>query len=95
MTETEKIDKLEKEKITLLDKLNLQNQRLNELKKENEELKKQIDQLSTDNHVLKTAFIEQQEQIEKMICCHNCKNFIDKSYCITPCEEHRKWELAE
>lgn len=36
MTETEKIDKLEKEKITLLDKLNLQNQRLNELKKEND-----------------------------------------------------------
>lgn len=34
--------------------------------KENEELKEQIDQLSNDNHVLKTSFITQQEQIEKM-----------------------------
>lgn len=44
---------LEKENAELIDKLNLQNQRLNELIKENAELK---------------------EQIEKMKCCHNCKN---------------------
>lgn len=37
-----------------------------ELEKENAELKAQIEQLSNDNHVLKTAFITQQEQIEKM-----------------------------
>ena len=35
------------------------------LEKENEELKALIDQLSNDNHVLKTSFIVQQEQIEK------------------------------
>ena len=35
------------------------------LEKENEELKALIDQLSNNNHVLKTSFIVQQEQIEK------------------------------
>ncbi len=35
------------------------------LEKENEKLKALIDQLSNDNHVLKTSFIVQQEQIEK------------------------------
>ena len=37
-----------------------------ELEKENAELKEQINQLSNDNHVLKTAFITQEEQIEKI-----------------------------
>lgn len=36
-------------------------------------LQEQIEQLSNDNHVLKTSFITQQEQIEKMKCCMNCK----------------------
>lgn len=38
-----KMAELKEENIKLLDKLNLQNQRLNELKKENEELKKICD----------------------------------------------------
>lgn len=40
--------------------------RLHHLEKENAELKAQIDQLSNDNHVLKTSFIIQKEKIEKM-----------------------------
>lgn len=31
-----------------------------------EELKEQVEQLSDDNHVLKTAFIEQQEEIKSL-----------------------------
>lgn len=37
-----------------------------ELEKGNAELKAQIDQLSNDNHVLKTSFITQQEQIKNL-----------------------------
>lgn len=42
------------------------------------ELKAQVEQLSNDNHVLKTAFITQSEQIEKMKCCGNCDK---NAYC--------------
>lgn len=37
------------------------------------ELQQQIEQLSNDNYVLKTAFITQKEQNEKMKCCGNCE----------------------
>lgn len=62
------------------------------LKKENAELKAQIEQLSNDNHVLKTSFIMQQEQIEKMKNCLNC----DKEYTNSPdckdCKYSRKYD---
>ena len=55
--------------------------KLADLEKENAELKTQIDQLSNDNHILKTAFITQKEQIEylnseilQMRCPGNCNN---------------------
>lgn len=62
-----------------------------------EELKEQVEQLSNDNHVLKTAFIEQQEQIEKMKCCGNCKDELkqyDRGGC-PDCVDLSKWELAK
>lgn len=62
-----------------------------------EELKQQVEQLSYDNHVLKTSFVMQQEEIaelkahckavdevnEKMKNCLNCKhdNELDAEYC--------------
>lgn len=35
-------------------------------------------------------------QIEKMKCCRNCKNYINKD-CLkySDCHKHNKWELAE
>lgn len=70
--------------------------RLHHIEKENEELKARVEQLSNDNHVLKTSFIMQQGQIEKMKCCGNCDN---NAYCD---KEHygndkgcKDWELAE
>lgn len=58
-----RIEQLEKEKSDIAEDFCIQ------LK----ELKAQIEQLSNDNHVLKTSFITQQAQIEKMKCCGNCK----------------------
>lgn len=81
---------------------------VDELTEENEELKAQIEQLSNDNHVLKTSFITQQEQIEKMKNCPNCKNRYpetkeDYIFCAecSKLDETKdniiltKWELAE
>ena len=65
------------------------------LQKENAELKKDKEWLDNTNNEQTEVILKLNEQIEKMKCCHNCKNFIDKSYCITPCEEHSEWELAE
>ena len=59
--------------------------------KQNLELKAQIEQLSNDNHVLKTAFITQKEQIEKMKCCGNCINRGLEKYIAYPCSECRRW----
>lgn len=60
------IQNFEKENAELLDKLNLQNQRLNELKKENAELKKQI-QIDTEIIIGEQQEInELQKKIEKM-----------------------------
>lgn len=75
-------------------------------KQEAAELKKQIDQLSNDNHVLKTSFITQQDQIEKMKCGGNCKHsyYANTGGCydmkcrLTYCDCINckdKWELAE
>lgn len=60
------------------------------------DLQEQIDQLSNDNHVLKTAFITQNEQIEKMKCCGNCK-YSQYISCpnVRQCSNYSKWELAE
>lgn len=43
--------------------------------KEIEELQKQVEQLSNDNHVLKTAFITQRKLIEELKCCENCSKY--------------------
>lgn len=75
-----------------------------ELEKENERLKTQIDQLSNDNHVLKTSFITQQEQIGKMKNVGNCKHSMKcakwnekQSYLglMKFCLNCKDWELAE
>lgn len=73
--------------------------RLHHVEKENAELKAQVEQLSNDNYVLKTSFITQREQIEKMKCCGNCIHFM-YGYCMTDksCHinnEYKEWELAE
>lgn len=65
------------------------------LQKENAELKKDKEWLDNTNNEQTEVILKLNEQIEKMKCCHNCKNFINKSYCITPCEEHSEWKLAE
>lgn len=58
---------LEKEIDKLKDDYKKQrNRRIDELQKENAELKEQINQLSNDNHILKTSFILQQEQIAEL-----------------------------
>lgn len=54
------------------------------LEKENEELKAQVEQLSNDNYVLKTSFITQREQIEKMKC-KNAFYCSDKNSNAIPC----------
>lgn len=89
---------------------NLQGMTINceNLEKENEQLKQQIEQLSNDNHVLKTAFITQQEQIDKLKCCYNCKYgriyfvkeiivdcLVNKVNPNNKYENCDKWELAE
>lgn len=58
--------KLKEQNKDLCESLDIMNNRENELLD-------QIEQLSNDNHVLKTSFITQQAQIEKMKCCENCK----------------------
>lgn len=75
---------------------------IEKLEKENEELKKTITEKNSEVGLLEATIGEQlkdkvelYKQIEKMKCCHNCRKFIDKSYCITPCEEHSEWELTE
>lgn len=72
---------------------------ITELEKENEQLKVQVEQLSNDNYVLKTSFITQNEQIEKMKRCFNCvKWFSNTELCVSNergtsiCD---KWELTE
>lgn len=71
------------------------------------ELEQQVEQLSNDNHVLKTSFITQQEQIEKMRCCGNCKHYYCSNDTKGKCKLLNpnankcgfnicaKWELAE
>lgn len=54
-----------------------------------------VNSLQKENAELKAHCKAVDEVNEKMKNCHNCKNFIDKSYCITPCEEHSEWELAK
>lgn len=76
-----------------------------DLEKENEQLKAQIEQLSNDNNVLKTAFFTQQIQIVKMKCCGNCKHLgiyfdeeTETTHCCiyqNECHNYDKWELAE
>lgn len=76
-------------------------ERLKELEKENAELKEQIDQLSNDNHVLKTSFITQQAQIEKMKNCSNCNGIKPNGMRSEKCDfcfrgkDFIYWELAE
>lgn len=71
-------------------------QYIKELKEENAELKAQIEQLSNDNYVLKTSFITQNEQIEKMKCCGNCSKpcwdfpIVRKSECLN--NNYSLWE---
>lgn len=58
----------------------------------------QIEQLSNDNHVLKTSFITQQEQIEKMKCCGNCIWGMKEGSCRykDSCNaDLNKWEFCE
>lgn len=69
-----------------------------------DELKEQIDQLSNDNHVLKTSFIIQQEQTEKMKNVGNCKHAMECAKWVEQriyhnngkcCKNCKDWELAE
>ena len=56
---------------------------------------KELAEIKKENAELKAHCKAVDEVNEKMKNCHNCKNFIDKSYCITPCEEYSEWELVE
>lgn len=83
-------DEFEKENVKLLDKLNLQNQRLNELKKDKE-------WLDNTNNEQTEVILKLNEQIEKMKCCENCKK--ERlcrreriTYGLGRCEE---WEIKE
>lgn len=63
-------------------------------------LQQQIEQLSNDNYVLKTAFITQKEQNEKMKCCGNCEyrnnyNFPTLEEPCRKCLKYSKWKLKE
>ena len=66
---------------------------IEQLEKENAELKEQIEQLSNDNHVLKTSFIIQQEQIDKMKNKLNCSKY---HYCLCKdivCKDCKDWKM--
>ncbi|MCQ2387877.1 MAG: hypothetical protein MJ066_05495 [Clostridia bacterium] len=94
-----RLEDTRKENAKLIDKLNLQNQRLNELKLQLEVASKRIDTSSSANIVLSN-------RIEKMKNCNNCKHYFkkkqrcffyemyskDKKECL---ENHKSWELAE
>lgn len=65
----------------------------------------QIEQLSNDNRVLRTALFTQKIQVEKMKCCGNCKHYKQTSnYLVGTCKGKHNiegdnicnmWELAE
>lgn len=57
----------------LIDKLNMQNQRLNELKAKNEELQCQIRVLTETRSILQEQVEDNAAQIEKMKRCNNCE----------------------
>lgn len=73
----------------LIDKLNLQNQRLNVLKKEKEEMKNQIEiqykgnqTLGNNNTKLLDKIQSLKAQIEKMKCCQMCKHLENSGSCL-------------
>ena len=95
------VAELKKENAELLDKLNLQNQRLNELKKENERLEEDKGQIIFESD-LKIKALE--EMIEKMKNVGNCKHSMkctkwNEKQCnlglMKFCLNCKDWELAE
>lgn len=89
-----KIMELEEKNNKLLDVINGQDVKIADLEKKNEELTERIEDLQEQNSEMFNTIALQEQQIEKMKCCGNCKK---EGVCDNDCAKYKdnyhEWEL--